>query len=160
MLKIMHKGIQMSGPLDPALVAGTGVLWAPNTDAAFRQLIGGRLVAKDANGHIVPADGVSHNGKVLGFLVDDAAGAYFENQPALATGTVAFTWGPMVGETDQITDGITIKVGDALYADTGANAGKITNVAPTLGQGEVAVSIGIADSEAGPSNPLLTVLAK
>lgn len=154
MLKILHKGIQVSGSLDPALLAGTGVLWAESNSAALDALKGGRLVSKDSSGYIKVADGKNDLNKVLGFLILDAEGRFFENRPALGSGEVAYTFGNTVVVTDQIDTDETFAIGDELYCGTGAKAGLITKTKPDA----AAKLIGIADSTASAASPELKVL--
>lgn len=150
MLKILHKGIQANLDLDKTTL--TGDLEADAQSAYVQSLVGGKLVGVDANG-VQLADGADLAATTLGFLVNDAAGYFFENKPALASGKVAATLGNCVVITDQIDTALTFAAGEKLYAGTGANVGKVTNVEPAVG----AAVIGIAGSSASASAPELLI---
>lgn len=154
MLKILHKGIQVSGQIDPALLADAGLLWADSENPDLQALKGGKLITKDSNGYVKVADGATDGQKVLGFLILDAEGRFFENRPALGSGSVAYTFGNTVVVTDQIDTDETFAPGDELYCGTGAKAGLITKTNPA----PAAKLIGIADSVASAASPELTVL--
>lgn len=156
MLAYQHKGRTVNMPLD---VSGlTGDAQVDSSSLYIQTLVGGRFVALTAQG-VALADSASATPmQPLGFLVNDAAGYFFENKPALASGLVSVTRGPEnVCITDQIDTTLTYAVGDLLYVGSGNKAGLVTNVKPT-GANANPVCIGQASSTASVSAPQLTVL--
>lgn len=154
MLAYQHKGRTVNMPLN---VSGlTGDAQVDSSSLYIQGLVGGRFVALTPQG-VALADSQTAM-QPLGFLVNDAAGYFFENKPALASGLVSVTRGPEnVVITDQIDTSLTFNVGDLLYVGTGPKAGLITNVKPTGGSANP-VCIGQASSTASVSAPQLTVL--
>lgn len=155
MLQIRHKGHQISLAVDPTLLALDAPTFQAN--ATVLGFIAGRVVAlTNPDDVIALADGNESNGLVpIGFLINDMAGNFYENKPALASGYVGVSFGPSVVVTDQIVSGITINPGDRLYVGTSGNVGLLTNVAPSNAR-----AIGIALAGASPASPsvLLAVL--
>lgn len=153
MLKILHKGIQYNAPLDK-----TGFTGDVATDAqlaSVTSLVAGRLATLGANG-VALADAAE--GHVFaGFIINDAAGYFMENKPALASGLVPLSIGIQVVVTDQIVSTETFAIGDKLYIGSGANAGKVTKTPPT-GAGANVKPIGVAGSTASAAAPELTVI--
>lgn len=152
MLQILHKGIQISLDLDTTDFNGNA-----EHDAALayiQGLDGGMFAGVDADGYAQLADG-DPAGDVtpVGFLINDAAGYFFENKPALASKMVAVTFGNCVVITDQIDTALTFAPKDLLYVGTGAKVGLITNVAPDA----ASRCIGIALSSASVAAPNLKI---
>jgi hypothetical protein len=147
----------------------TGFTGVINSDALLpvvTKMVGGRVAALDSAGVLTLADGNEANGAVpLGFIINDAAGYFFENKPAFASGMISLTYGPGVVITDQINTTLTFAIGDILYVDSASNttgnaagwAGVLTNVAPS-GGGTLARPVGIATSTASVAAPQLTVV--
>lgn len=167
MLKILHKGIQPSMALDTSELSG--VLEADVVLPYILNLKGGRLISMDSDGNAQLADGDPAAGlEAIGFLINDAAGYFYENKPAFASGKLSHTFGNTVVITDQIDPDVTFVPGEKLYAGTGAKIGLVTNVPPstlTLAEGTpntvatvASKSIGIAGSSASSASPELTVL--
>lgn len=152
MLSILHKGLHISLDLDTS--AFTGDVDVDSQLAYVKGLVAGKMAAIDSNGKIQLADGAAAAGLVpLGFIVQDAAGYFMLNKPAIASKQVAITFSNCVVITDQIDTSLTFTPGEALYCGTGAKAGLITNV-PATG----AVAIGVAGSAASAAAPQLKVL--
>lgn len=153
-LKILAKGIQVTGQLDPTLLTAlaTGALEA-DASAALQEFKGGRLVYLKNDGTIQLADGATND--AVGFLILDAYAGFYENKPALATGAAAITYGQCFVETDQIDTTETFAPGDKLYAGTGAKKGLVTKTAPGAGS----KVIGTAFSTASAAAPALKILA-
>lgn len=151
MLNILHKGIQVNLPLDPSEISGT--IEESLAKAYVVALDAGVPIAIDGSGNVQLADGVkASNLEPIGFLVNDAAGYFYENRPALASGLVAVTLGNCVIETDKIDTALTFAFGELLYAGTGAKVGMVTNV-----EGTGARVIGIAGSSASSSQTTLKI---
>lgn len=151
MLKILQKGNQYQLPLDES--AFTGDIAVDSALASVTALVSGRVAAVDAAGYCVLADGDDTAGAVpFGFIINDAAGYFYENKPALASGVVAVTFGNCVVQTDQIDTALTFAPGELLYVGTGAKAGLITNVAPTHSR-----PFAISASSASAASPTLTL---
>jgi len=159
MLQILHKGSQISLPLNPALdtMLVDGIVYSDSVPAYLAQFVGGKVVTMEADGYVALCDGADSTKRCLGFVIDDAAGSFFENKPAVASGQLGIAslgFGEVI--TDQINTTKTFKPGDLLYADTGANAGLVTNATPATGS-NVAQVIGIAGSAASLAAPSLTI---
>lgn len=173
MLKILHKGLQISLPMDQ-----TGFTGDIATDAALTvvtKMKAGRLVAQTATtGLLTLADGASATLQPIGFLINDAAGAFMENKPAFRSALLGVSVGPQVVITDQIKTSLTFAIGDTIWAGTGGDVGLCVNAKPlndltaaldgnaapagvtvTLGSRPV----GIALSAASSSSPNLKILA-
>lgn len=154
MLAFQHKGRTVNMPLNTSGLTGDAVV--DSTSGYIMGLVAGRFVALTAQG-VALADSNTPM-RPLGFLLNDTAGYFYENKPALASGLVSVTRGAEnVCITDQIDTTLTFNVGDLLYVGTGSKAGLLTNVAPT-GQGANPIVIGQASSPASVSAPQLTVL--
>lgn len=153
MLKILHKGIQYSAPLDTT--GFTGDTSVDSALASVTKLVSGRLATLGANG--ADLANAAEGDVFAGFIINDAAGYFMENKPALASGLVPLSVGPQVVVTDQIVSSETFAIGDVLYIGSAANAGKVTKTLPT-GAGVNAKSIGIAGSTASAAAPELTVI--
>lgn len=151
MLQILHKGLQISLDIDTTSL--TGVI---ETDVALDYIVGlkaGMVAGYDANGYAQLADGAAAGDVTpMGFLINDAAGAYFENVPALAAKKVAITFGNCVVVTNKIDTTETFAPKDRLYVGTGAKVGLITKTAPTGAR-----LFGIAMSAASSASPNLTI---
>jgi len=101
MLKILHKGLQVNLDLDTS--GFTGDVQQDSALPYILSLVGGKQVGVDVGGKVQLADGLPASlVEPLGFLINDAAGYFFENKPALASLKVAVCVGPMIGITDQI----------------------------------------------------------
>ena len=146
MLIVDHSGIQLSLNLDTS--SFTGDVETDVELAYIQGLKAGRLVTVDASGYAQLADGAA--GEPVGWLLNDAAGAFFENKPAIASEKVASTFGNAVLTTDQIDTALTFAPGDLLWAGTGAKVGLVTNVDPggsrAVGIAGSAASLAAADS--------------
>lgn len=149
MLKILHKGFQANLPLDPAAL--TGDVEADSASAYIQGLKGGRLVTVVKHG-VNLCDGETE--EIIGFLVNDAAGYFYENKPALASGLVAVSVGNQLVVTDQIDTTETFGAGDKLYAGKGAKAGLITKTQPAAGVAAYALAL----SSASAANPELQLV--
>lgn len=153
MLKILHKGIHYNAPLDR-----TGFTGDVSVDASLSSvtsLVSGALATLSSEG-VGLADGGAGDA-FAGFVINDAAGYFMENKPALASGLLPLSIGPQVVVTDQIVTSETFSIGDKLYLGSGSNKGKVTKSAPT-GATANTQSIGIAGSTASASAPELTVV--
>jgi hypothetical protein len=153
MLSFVHKGRTLNLPIDTTSL--TGNVQTDSTSSYILSMVGGKVLALGPNGLELAdnASGTAALTRPIGFLVNDMAGYFFENKPALASGLAAVAVGTEnTIQTDQINTSLTFALGDELYVDTGANAGLITNVKPTNG-----IAIGRALSTASASSPLLTV---
>lgn len=151
MLKILHKGIQVSIPLNK-----TGFTGDIATDAALAvvtNLKAGRVAKNSAAGAVL-VDGATDSMHGAGFLVNDAAGAFYENKPAFASEKVVISCGAQLVVTDQIDTTETFAIGDKLYVGTAAEVGLITKTSPGAG----AEVIGVAQSAASAASPELTIL--
>lgn len=156
MLAFQHKGRTVNMPLNVSGLTGDAVVDSAST--YIQGLVAGRVVALTSTGIALADSVVVTPMQPLGFLLNDAAGYFYENKPALASGLVSVTRGPEnVVITDQIDTTLTFAVGDLLYVSTGAKAGLITNVKPT-GANSNPVVVGQASSTASVSAPQLTVL--
>jgi len=153
MLKILHKAIQNSVDLDTTQL--TGNLAADTTSAYIQSLKAGVYVKYNAAGGIEPADGAVDADNILGPLINDADGYFYENKPALASNKAAVVYGGSVLSNDRIAANITIAKGDLLYIGTGADVGKLTNVASAT-----KFVVGTALSAAGPASPFVTYNSK
>jgi hypothetical protein len=148
-LAFVHKGRTINLPLDVTTLSGN--VQTDSTNAYIVSLVAGKVVMLGTNG-VELCDGNTMT--PIGFLVNNAAGYFFENIPALASGFVSVARGPEnVVQTDQIDTTLTFNQGDLLYAGTGAKAGLVTNVSP----GGIARLLGIALTPASASSTLLTV---
>jgi len=152
MLKILHKGIQASLNLDQSGL--TGDVEQDSKNAYVMSLVGGRLVSLDASANVQLADGEVHTTKPIGFVINDANGYFYQNIPAAASGKVPVTVGNCIVITDQLADGITVVPGELLYAGTGADVGKITNIPPD----PTSSVVGVAASAASPAEPELQII--
>lgn len=152
MLKILHKGNQISLDIDPALMDLDVNAFQKN--ATVLSFVGGKVVGYDISTGVVGlADGAAAGDcDAVGFLINDLSGYFYENKPGLASGKVGVTFGNCVVITDQIAPGKTFQKGQKLYVGTGAEAGLITNVAPTGAR-----EIGRALSDASASAPELEI---
>lgn len=151
MLKILGKGNQISLDLDTT--AFTGDVAHDSALAGVTELVGGRVVGLTAGGKVQLCDGAVTTTQHVGFLINDAAGYFFENKPAIASGLVSTTFGNCIVVTDQIDTSKTFAAGQKLYAGTGAVKGLLTNVAPDA----AAAVVGIAGSAASAASPELKV---
>ncbi len=151
MLSILHKGLHVSLDLDTA--AFTGDVDVDSQLPYVKGLVAGKMAAIDSNGKIALADGAAAAGLMpIGFVVQDAAGYFMLNKPAIASKMVAVTFSNCVVVTDQIDTSLTFVPGQLLYCGTGAKAGLVTNV-PATG----ALPIGVAGSAASAAAPQLKI---
>jgi hypothetical protein len=152
-LQILQKGIQSSIPMDQT--GFTGVIATDVALAVVTKMVAGRLAAiNTSTGLATLADGTTTNNlEPIGFIINNAAGYFFENVPAYASDLIAVTMGPCVVITDQISPSITFAPGQKVYCDTGSNVGLITNAPGGTG----ARLIGIAGSAASAASPSLTI---
>jgi hypothetical protein len=157
MLKILHKGIQANLDLDTS--GFSGVIEDDQQSDYIQGLAGGRIVALDSDGKAQLADGLpGETLEPIGFLINDAAGYYFENVPALASLKVAVTFGNCVIITDQIETGDTFAPGNLVYCGTtgvGDGVGLVSKV-----QAAGATLLGIAGSAAASASPELLIYVK
>lgn len=145
MLLIHHKGIHISLDLDTTNF--TGDVDHDSKLTYVQGLKGGRVAALSSTGKVVLADGLAASALFpLGFIVNDASGYFMMNTPALASKEVAVTFSPCVISTDQFDATKVYVPGQKLYADTGANVGLVTNVAPA---GAKAIGIAMSAAAAG-----------
>jgi hypothetical protein len=150
MLKILHKGLQISLEIDPDTFTGDTETDAAALDAFEEGML---LGLNAATGYACLADGAIASGKrPLGFLINPGSGKYFENVPAVASERFGITFGPCVVITDQIDTTETFVVGDPLYCGTSAEVGLVTKTQPTN-----AVIIGYAMSAASLASPELQI---
>jgi hypothetical protein len=151
MLQILHKGIQMSLDLDTTSFTGD-----VEHDAALAYIQGldaGRIAGINASGYAALADGAIANSIFpIGFIINDAAGYFFENKPAIASKKISVTFGGCVIITDQIDTALTFLPSQYIYAGTSTKVGLITNVQPTNAR-----PIGITLSGASSASPNLTI---
>jgi hypothetical protein len=154
MLQILYKGINYNAPLDTT--GFTGNIAVDSASAYVVSLVGGRLATLHPTG--VALANAANNDIFAGFIINNAAGYFFENIPALASGLVPLSVGPQGVITDQIVAGLTFTPGQPLYIGSGGNAGLVTNVQPTPGSGVNSTAFGIAGSAASASSPELTIL--
>lgn len=139
MLLIHHKGIHVSLDLDTTNF--TGDVEQDSKLPYVQGLVGGKLAGINSSGKVVLADGDPANGKLpIGFIVNDAAGLFFMNKPAIASKEVAVTHSPCMVSTDQVKSGQSFTPGQKVYCGTGADAGLVVNAAPAV----TARPIGIA----------------
>jgi hypothetical protein len=145
MLLIHHKGIHISLDLNTAGFNGD-----VDHDANLSYVQGlkaGRVATVDNTGKVILADGLAASAKFpMGFIVNDAAGYFMMNKPAIASKEVAITFSPCVISTDQFDATKVYTPGEKLYVDTGANVGLITNVPPA---GAKAIGIALSAAAAG-----------
>lgn len=153
MLSILHKGIQYNAPLDKSDF--TGDVDTDSKLAYVQGLVSGRCATITADG-VALADAAEGH-LFIGFIINDAAGYFFENKPAIASGLVPLSMGNQVVVTDQIVTTETFALGDKLYLGSGANAGLVTKTLP-VGAGANVEPIGIAGSAASAASPNLTVV--
>lgn len=154
MLKILHKGIQINAPLDKS--GFTGDVQHDASLASVATLIAGRAATVLENGVALADAAEGHT--FDGFIINDVAGYFYENKPALASGLVPLSYGNQVVVTDQIKAGDVFKPGDKVYLGSGADAGLLTKTQPT-GTGANDAPVGKALSAASAAAPELTVLA-
>lgn len=151
MLQILHKGLQISLNLDTS--SFTGDVEADAALAYIQELDAGRIAGIDSSGFAQLADGaIANDLEPMGFIINDAAGYFFENKPAIASKKIAITFGNCVIITDQIDPALTFDEGDPLYCGTTGKLGLITNVKPTNAR-----MIGIAMSPASSAAPNLQI---
>jgi hypothetical protein len=155
MLKIMHDGIHAN--LDIDTTNFNGDVEHDSQLAEVTVLVAGVLAAVEAvNGYVVLADGALASAlHPIGFVINDAAGYFYMNKPAIASKKVPVLCGNAVLITDKIDTALTFAPGELLYAGTGAKIGLVTNVQPLNG-----FVIGIALSAASAAAPELTLFAK
>jgi len=152
MLQFLHRGRTINLAIDTRTL--TGNVQTDVTNAYILSMKGGSLVAYGTNG-LELADNNVAGYPPMGFLVNDMAGYFFENSPALGSGLAAVARGSEnVIITDQIDTSLTFNVGDLLYASTSTKAGLLTNVAPSNVYNFV---VGIALTSASLASPDLTV---
>ena len=154
MLQILHDGIHAN--LDIDTTNFTGDVETDSQLAYVLGLVGGRLVAVDSSGKVQLADGADANDlRAIGFVINDAAGYFFMNKPAIASLKVPVVFGNAVVITDQIDPAITFAPGEKLYCGTTGKLGLITNVAAAG-----AALVGYAGSAASAASPELLIYVK
>jgi hypothetical protein len=153
-LQILQKGTQIS--LDMDQTGFTGDITSDSQLPVVTKMVAGRLVAIGPTGATL-ADGQSTGTGLepVGWIINDAAGYFFENKPAFASGKIGVVMGPAMLVSDQIDTTKTFNLGDRLYAGTGAALGLLTNAPGTTG----ARLLGIAASVASAASPNLTFYA-
>jgi hypothetical protein len=151
MLKVLHDGIRYSVDIDPATL--TGDYEVDSALAYVVSLVGGRVGAIDTDGYAQLADGtVGNNLLQMGFIINDAAGYFYENKPALASRKIPLLVGNCVVISDQIDTGDTFTPGVEVFVGTGAALGLLTTT-----QTGTAPRMGIALSAASAASPNLTL---
>jgi len=151
MLQILHKGPQISIPQDQT--GFTGNLQTDLALAVVTKMVAGKIVGicvtdttQGAIGYAGLVDGLdAANSKCLpiGVLINDAAGYFFENPAAYASGMLAVLKGPAMIITDQWLAGQTFVAGTPVYA----GASGLFTATPTstpYGEGTAGQPIGIA----------------
>jgi len=150
-LIIKHKGIHFNAQLDQ-----TGFTGDVDYDAqlpSVTSLVSGRAAAIGPNGvHLADA---ANGDTFAGFIINNAAGYFMENKPALASGIVPLSLGNQVAATDQIVPTDVFVAGSKVYLGSGANAGLLTAEVPAAGNTN---PIGIAAGPASAAQPILTVI--
>jgi hypothetical protein len=150
-LIIKHKGIQFNAQLDQ-----TGFTSDVNYNAQLPSvtgLVSGCAVAIGPNGvHLADA---AAGDVFAGFIINDAAGYFMENKPALASGIVPISLGNQVVATDRILTTDVFNPGDKVYLGSGGNKGLLTKEVPVAGN---ITPVGIAASSASAAAPLLSVI--
>ena len=127
-LQILHKGLQLSIPQDQT--GFTGNLQSDLALAVVTKMVAGRIVGINtvtttgAIGYAGLGDGLvtSPYAVPLGVLINDAAGYFFENPAAYASGMVAIIKGPAMIITDQWNVGDTFTPGVEVYCGTHGNS--------------------------------------
>jgi len=154
MLEIRHRGINVNLDIDQ-----DGFTGDVEVDAALAYVVSlkaGRIAGLDSDGYVQLADGSADSASVqqipMGFIINDAAGYFYENKPALASKKVPVIMGNCLIVTDQIDTTLTFTPNDVLYVGTGATAGLVTNVPSTSGY-----VIGVAGSSASSAAPELLI---
>jgi hypothetical protein len=149
-LQILHKGLQLSIPQDQT--GFTGNLQTDLALAVVTKMVAGKIVGINSNssngavGYAGLADGLNPTNSVclpVGVLINDAAGYFFENPPAYASGMLAVLKGPAMIITDQWLAGQTFVAGTPVYA----GASGLFTATPTstpYGEGTAGQPIGIA----------------
>lgn len=151
MLQILHKGLQISLDLDTTDF--TGDVEADAALAYIQALDAGMIAAIDSDGYAQLADGAIANSlEPMGFIINDAAGYFFENKPAIASKKIAVTLGNCVIITDKIDTALTFDEGEPVYCGTTGKLGLVTNVKPTNAR-----MLGIAMSSASSAAPNLQI---
>lgn len=148
MLKILHKGIQVNLDLDTT--GFTGDVEADTALVAAMGLEAGCLVGINATGKCELSDGLAAAPYVLGFLVNDAVGYFYENKPALASNKLAVTLGNCVVITNKTIAGVT--AGDKLYSQD-TTPGTIGTVADNTD----GIAVGVAGNDVALDGDELTV---
>ncbi|MFA5071246.1 MAG: hypothetical protein WC511_02635 [Candidatus Pacearchaeota archaeon] len=155
MLLIHHKGIHINLDLDTTDFNGD--LDHDSQLTYVQGLKAGRVAALDANGKVVLADGLAASAKApIGFIVNDAAGYFMMNKPAIASKISPVTFSPCVISTTEFDATKTYTAGQKLYVDTGANVGLVTNVAP-VGAKAIGISLGAAAAGSGVESGSLSI---
>lgn len=129
MLTVLHDGIRITTDLDPATLTGDY-----ETDAELAYITGllaGRVGGIDSDGYVQLGDGdLANDLPPMGFIVVNAAGAFYENKPTLASRKLTLLTGPCEVITDQVVSQIEFTPGEFVYCGTDGNVGLVTNVAP------------------------------
>ena len=145
-LQIFHRGTNNSlyklgavcfTKTNPEAVAG------PNAPYG---VLGGSVAALSGEDdyEVVPGDGTKI---AVGLFLNNAAGAPFENAPAVASGKVAVTQKQASVGTDYYDKGVTFAIGDKLYSNAD---GFLTNVTSANGQ-----VIGVCTKVPSAADPIL-----
>jgi len=166
MLLIHHKGIHISLSLDTTNF--TGDVEQDSKLAYVQGLESGKMAGIDVNGKIQLADGDPAAAKLpLGFIINDAAGYFFMNKPAVAGKEVAITATPCMISTDKVKAGQVFAIGQKVYCGTGADADLLVAAAPVVGSKAIGVALSefVAQGDVmsgslsvAPGTPMLKVL--
>lgn len=144
----------------------TGFTGNLQTDLALTvvtKMVAGRVAGLNidttngATGYAGLADGVISTSKTfpIGFIINDAAGYYFENPAAYASGMIAVLKGPAMILTDQWdTATTTITVGAPVFVGTSLKVGLLTPTG-TIGTNTL---VGIAMNTVTVASPNLQLL--
>jgi len=160
MLQILQKGLQVSIPIDPELITGNPAVDSVN--ATIVGFVAGKLLAIDSDGYAVLADGDTDEtatSRALGFIVRDAAGYFYENKPALASGLLSIAYGPCKVISDQIGADAVFTPGSLIYAGTNTNVGLLVAIAPDVAAVPVGIALNAVTQSVADPNPELTLLS-
>lgn len=152
MLRLLVDGVRSSMyELDATCFTKSYSAGNDTIDSVMTRGVVGGSIAEIADGGadytVIPATGEN---APVGLFLNDAAGAAFDNNHALASNKLGIVRQQASVEVDVYeTDGITYKLGDKLYASAD---GLLTNVESTN-----ATVIGIVTKVATPSSPFMGV---
>lgn len=155
MMDLRYEALQINLEVNPSGM--TGDLAADSKLAYVQSLKAGRAVTVDANGYIALVDSASST-SLIGFLLLDAEGSFFENKPALSSRRMAVTASSTEFETDQFVSTETIATGALVYVGTGANVGLLTAVKPAAGT--LTAAVGVVTKGNTAESPTLRVVTQ